>query len=120
MEKSHLLLVDMPRMLRDVVMDALSQADDVELVGEVDGPGARKALKEDGIDFVITGRDDARLATDLLAASPRLKVLAMIDDGRESALYELRPERVALGELSGRRLVTIVREARASTATHQA
>ena len=117
MEKSHLLLVDMPRMLRDVVVDAISRADDVELVGDVDALGAREALREAAVDFVITGRDDSRLATGLLSVRPRLKVLAMIDDGRESALYELRPEKVPLGELSPRRLVAIVREARASTAT---
>lgn len=117
LERSHLLLVDMPRMLRDIVVDALSKADDVDVVGEVDGDRAREVVQTTSVDFVITGRDDARLAAELLESRPCVKVLAMIDDGRESALYELRPERVALGELSAQRLVAIVREARASAKT---
>jgi hypothetical protein len=107
-------------MLRDIVMDALSGAEGVDLVGEVGAGGAREALWATGADFVVTGRDEARLATDLLAARPSLKVLAVIDDGRDAALYELRPHKVSLGELSAERLVAIVRAATTSAPTHWA
>jgi hypothetical protein len=94
------------------VQVALAGADDIDLVGELCAGDAPAALNAHPADFAIVGSDDAQLAGDLLAIAPRLKLLAVIDDGRDAALYELRPQKVALGELSPERLVGIIRGAR--------
>ena len=55
-------------------------------------------------DIVVLGGDDPTLAAELLGQSPRLKVLAVADEGQDSWLYGLRPERTRLGDLSPTRL----------------
>jgi DNA-binding NarL/FixJ family response regulator len=106
------LLIDVPRLLREIVLVALAGADDIDLVGELGADSAPAALNAGPADFAMLGGDDAQLIGDLLAVAPRLKLLTVIDDGRDAALYELRPQKVELGELSPERLVSIIREAR--------
>jgi hypothetical protein len=52
---------------------------------------------------------DAALA--VLYRSPRARVLAISEDARRSELYELRPHRRSLGELSRQSLLAAVRAA---------
>jgi hypothetical protein len=44
----------------------------------------------------------------LLEEGPRVRVLSVGDDGAQTTLYELRPHEVALGELSPKRLVSVM------------
>jgi len=109
--RTYLLLVDMPRMLGEIVTDALEAEADFEVLGEVEGAAVREAVERQPVDVVVVGHDDDALAAGLLDVRPRLKVLGVIDDGRDAALYELRPHRALVGELSPERLVAVIREA---------
>jgi hypothetical protein len=102
----------MPRMLADMIGSAAASAGDVAVVGDVDAADAADVLRVMQTDVVVIGRDEAQLVSGLLAIRPSLKVLAVIDDGRDAALYELRPHKRAVGELSPDRLMALVRAAR--------
>lgn len=70
--------------------------------------GERKA------DVVILNLEDSELpgiSTVLLDAYPELKVLAIADDGHQSFLYELRPQKIQLGEISAQRMIDAIRSA---------
>ena len=88
MEPIRIVLADMPRMLRET-------------------------LEEHDADFVITGADVLRPddVDALLEARPRMKVLAVVGDGRDAFLYELRPQKVPLGEVSPHTLLEAIRAA---------
>ena len=97
-------------MLGEIVTDVLESQEDFEVVGQVDVAATRKAVEGKPVDFVVVGRDDEELAAELLDLRPRLKILGVIDDGRDAALYELRPHRVLVGELSPERLIAVIRK----------
>ncbi len=114
MERTRILLVGLPSLLEEIVTDILtaSAADDLELAGVVRRPSglARKAERLRA-DVVIMGGEDPAIVASLLEQQPRLKVLAVAADARDSWLYALRPERVQIGRLSAKRLVAAVRRA---------
>lgn len=111
-ENIRVVLVDMPRLLREIVSQLAAPGlrvvraydEPVELVG---------AVERDRAEVVITGAEayEQRELDRLLAARPAVKVLGIAADGRSSTLYELVPRRRSLGELSSGRLNDAVRRA---------
>lgn len=102
-------------MLRDIIDGIVVAQPDLEICeyrgtqGELD-----EALEETHADVVIVGDvADSRWErwSPLIYRWPRLKVLALEQHGRRAALYELRPHREELGELSPPELVAAIREA---------
>ena len=99
-------------MLEEIVSHFLRSERDIELAGtvrKVDGLSRKVARAR--ADVVLLGEDDPSLAVALLERSPRLKVLTVSGEGRDSWLYGLNPERSRLGPLSPDRLVQAVRRA---------
>lgn len=116
-EPSRIVLVDLPRMLREIVEQAVMAEPDMVIVRD---PGENHSLSatvgRTGADFVILGRDGELDEVDgLLETHPHLRVLAVAGDGREAFLYELRPTRTPLGEISPRTIVDAIRSARCAT-----
>jgi hypothetical protein len=74
--------------------------------------GIRSAVGGTRIDVAIVSGEgetlDAALR-ELVCERPRLRALAVGGDGNEAALYEVRPHRTALGELSSATLLDAVR-----------
>jgi hypothetical protein len=101
--------IDMPRMLREIVDEALSHAD-VRMVDERSDGGLVEAVDRSGARLVIISSE--RLAPAdvcrLLEDRPHVKVFAIADDGRDGCLYELRPNLVLVGELSPETLAQTV------------
>jgi hypothetical protein len=116
MASTRILLVALPRMLEEIVANLLRSQRDLEVAGtmrrvnRLSGKVARKVARARP-DVVVLGGDDPPLAAGLLEQSPHLKVLAVDDEGRDSWLYSLTPERRHLGVLSSARLVRAVKNA---------
>jgi chemotaxis response regulator CheB len=95
--------------LREIIADAVSGEQDMELVGQ---PETAMQLRELDPDVAIVGTDnpdDRTAAADLLFALPPLRVLMVASTGRSAFMYELRPHRTALGELSAPELMQAIR-----------
>jgi DNA-binding NarL/FixJ family response regulator len=63
--------------------------------------------------FVVVGLHDSELpdaCRDLLAEQPRVRVLGIEANAGYAHLYELRPERVDIGEVSPADVVAAIRE----------
>ena len=113
-------------MLREIVTSAAAGREDMQVVGT---PETRESLLmavgRTAADVVILGltREEEARAEDvhaydvLLYTYPRLKVLAVTGSGRHAILYELRPHRTALGNVSPEALLAAVRSAVASGTT---
>jgi DNA-binding NarL/FixJ family response regulator len=119
----RIVLADLPQMLRSIIRDILAGEPDMEVVGELPGQAELPAMvRRTGATFVIvrqTSPDPPTIFHDLLAARPPTRVLAIADEGRAAILYELRPRRIAIGELSAARLVAAIRDKKGWTAMQE-
>jgi DNA-binding NarL/FixJ family response regulator len=113
LEPTRIVLIDMSPLLREIIREALVPEPDLEVVAEHEGAvDLRAAVERDAADFVIFG-DDASddSVRSLVTASGGVRAIEVRSDGRESVLYELRPHRVSLGEISSETLVRTIRAA---------
>jgi len=111
MDQTKILLVDMPRMLRDIVRAVAEQDPSLEIVGEVpwESDLTATASSYDAAVIVAGARASSAPAIgELLEARPRTRVLTIAADGAQSILYRLSPEAVALGDLSPSRLLQAI------------
>ena len=102
MASTRILLVALPRMLEEIVTDILRSQRGLEVAGtirKVDGLARKVARLRP--DVVVLGGDDAPLAASLLEQSPRLKVLAVAEEGQTWWLYGLRRAHAARCALVG-------------------
>lgn len=106
----RVLLVNMPRLLSEMVRELLADAK-IDVAGELTAPAdIMRAASGAGVDAVIVSaagmpappyreRDDCS----------RLKLLTLVDDGASAVLYRLRPTSECLGEISSATLVEAIR-----------
>src|SRR5438552_2843519 len=112
--RTRILLVEMPRMLSDILADVLSAEPDMEVVGVLSSRGKLRAtVAETRADVVVLALGDSRLPKDcgrLLRAHPRLRVLGVTsaatgqrvtistDDRKPLAVVAAMPAEVAVGQ----------------------
>lgn len=104
-------------MLSDIITDIVTSQPDMEMVGTVtDGAAAAVTVSETDADVIVLGLPDAELPSEyaaLLSARPQTRLLGVSGDGRRAFLYEVRPHRSALGEVSPEALIDAIRSASA-------
>jgi DNA-binding NarL/FixJ family response regulator len=98
-------------MLREIVRDSVARQPDMEIVGDF---GERNEFLEavEGVDVAIIGTrqpDDSALAGQVLRASPSTRVLIIAMNGNSAALWELRPYKVRLDDVSPESLIRAIR-----------
>jgi DNA-binding NarL/FixJ family response regulator len=115
------LVCDLPGILCDVVQHLLEGQSDLALVG---GPVrasdllvAALSTQPDVVIIDLADPDLPPVGEALLRQAPAVGLLGVIPNDGRAFLYQLRPERVALGELSAEGLLDAVRAA-AATAWH--
>lgn len=86
----------------------------MEVVGS--GGQRRRTIDLTGVDVIVTAYDDQQAAVRMLRDQPSVRVFALAGHGKESLLYELRPHRVALGEVSPGELIDHIRAGRGDDA----
>lgn len=107
----RVVLAQMPQMLQEIVRTILSAEPDMEIDTSTlseRGMASSEALRS--ADVVILSEAEARTDAHsaVLFAHPHLRLVA-INGGRRASLYELRPHRLPLGEMSPSALVQAVR-----------
>jgi DNA-binding NarL/FixJ family response regulator len=112
LSRTRILLADLPQLLREIVTEALEAQSDMEVVGSVaDQDSLARTIAQARPEVIVTGHDDPEIAAGLLERRPPLAVIAVTGDAKESEYYELRPQRVQLGEISPSELVEAIRQA---------
>lgn len=96
-------LLVQPPMLHGILRRLL--ADDPEVRVVDDASAARDA---DVLVLSQSDPDDEAVPVSMLMHSPRCRVLALGEDARKAVLFELRPHRTPLGELSRESLLAAV------------
>lgn len=96
--------------LRDIIVDAVTNEDDMELV-DVDLQTERD-LEGVPVDVLIVGTsepNDEAIPSRLLSIAPRMSVLMVATTGVAAALYQLRPQRKSLGQVTAAGLINAIR-----------
>lgn len=115
MNQIRVLLAEMPQMLRDAFTQLVAGQPDMRLVGNLADPlGLLLAAGQTRTDAIIMGLRDSEfpgICSHLLGEYPHIKVVGITRDGRRAFLYELRPQRAALGEVSPQDVLDAIRGA---------
>ena len=110
-DRRRILVLAKP-LLATLVREIASEADGLEVVGIVEDEQALVAevlrTEPDVLIVGLDGTDPADLYLELLERRPRLRILALTGQGREAILWELRPHRTSLGEISPETLLAAV------------
>lgn len=116
----RVVTAELPRMLSQIMGAFLESANDIEQVGMAESQADLLELtRRLRPDVVIMGLDSADMASmrwSLFTGDPQLRVLGVVGEGRQTFVYELRPHRTPLGELSPEELLTAVRRSAAARA----
>lgn len=105
MDRIRILISDVPPVLGGLLRDMFAEVPGVEIL--VDMPLADGI----GVDLVVTTLDEGRPAHPwdrLLENRAATKVLAIEHKAAQAVVYELRPHRAALGELSRETLLAAI------------
>lgn len=106
------MLIDMPRILREIVRETILAQPDMDVVAELDASwSVPDCIDRYHPDVVVVGAESVKvdeLGPELLRRCSS-RALAVAPDGSESFLFELRPYQVPLGELSPEALLAAVR-----------
>jgi uncharacterized protein YgbK (DUF1537 family) len=96
--------------LRDIIVDAVRNESDVELMSiELQ---SERDLESAGVDVLIVGTaepEDLELPVRMLYAAPRMSVLMIAASGCGAVLYELRPRKQSLGDVTAAGLIAAIR-----------
>jgi hypothetical protein len=112
MKSTRILLVGLPRLLEEIVSDAVAQASDLTLAGTTaDASELAEQAAASGAAVVVFGSTDESLIASALERQPHLAVFAVSADARSSSLYVLRPQRTLVGDLSPASFVAAIRAA---------
>ena len=112
MTKVQIVLVELRGILHDLIQGIVEGQRDMVVVGDLaQGDKLERTIAETAADFVIWGVDGdvVDFYPDVLHRWPCVKVLAVQSEGRNGFLWEMRPVRAPLGELSPSRLVAALR-----------
>jgi DNA-binding NarL/FixJ family response regulator len=105
----------MPTLLLDILRPIVASEPDMAVVGHVSDGDLLAAAQRTRANVVLVeqkakdGREEREEYERLLLQQPLLKVLAIANDGKTGALYELHPRRVPLGEMSADALCNAIR-----------
>lgn len=118
MQPSRILLVGLPRMLRDLITNIVNDQGDIRIVGHLRSDGVSlRDLERTEPDMIIVGLRDSKIpdvCKTLVERHAATKVVGLYGEGRRGILYELKPHAVMLGEVSRQMLLEIMREVSAS------
>lgn len=112
-EARKVLLFCMPRMVRDMVRGILDGQRGVRVVAELDCEASLSdAVSATGADFVVVSAAQPELTAEArrtLRSRPELRILALATEDGRGFVYEMRPHRVPLGEISPDVLIKALR-----------
>jgi DNA-binding NarL/FixJ family response regulator len=125
LERIQILLVDMPRMVEQMIEQAVVAQPDMHVVATVPEPESLvDAARATRPDFVIFGlpvdEEDGfpAVCVELLTEQPRTKVLGIAVVAGHAYLYELRPERTPIGAVAPEDIVSAIRTAATESWVH--
>jgi DNA-binding NarL/FixJ family response regulator len=107
-EPVRVLLLELPQLLRDILEHALQAHGGCELLGDTRRAFAmafEPATAPDVVILGLTAAEDFSIVPALFARWPQAQVMTVTQAGNDAAVYELRPRRRSLGQMSPHEIV---------------
>jgi hypothetical protein len=110
----RVLLLELPQLLRGILEHAVHHRRDCVLLKE---PGRafpmslEPAAAPDIVILGLTAAQDATLVPALFARWPQAHVMTVTEGGDDAAIYEWRPSRQSMGQMSPDEIVAALRDA---------
>lgn len=106
-------LAGLPPLLHGIVVRLVADQNDMQIVGEFADHGEMLAFQgESAPDVLVLGTGNGEIngvCEQLLTQYPRAKIVAVGGDGRRVLLYDLRPHKTTVGEVSSEELLEVIR-----------
>lgn len=98
----RVLLLAMPPLLHDILDQLLRDVPGVTLTADASAPSLADAAIRADVDIVIAGEQatEPDQVCALLQRRPHTRILSVTHEGRSGVLFELRPHRRVIGDLS--------------------
>jgi hypothetical protein len=103
--RARILLLEVPKLLRDILQHATRNEVDFELETEAEPP-----VPPDVVILGLTAAEDVTLVPTLLARWPRAQVLTVMHADGDVVVYEISPHCRPLGEISPAEILVVLRE----------
>jgi hypothetical protein len=103
--RARILLLEVPKLLRDILQHATRNEVDFELESETE-----PATPPDVVILGLAAAEDVTLVPTLFARWPAAQVLTVMNTGGDVVAYELSPQPRPLGELSPAEILVALRE----------
>ena len=106
----RILLMNLRPRLRDIIVDALTNEEDLEF--SLDELGSERDLGYTSGDVLIVGiaePNKTEVPLRLLSKVPEMSVLMIAITGETAAMYQLRPHRKSMGNLTAQGLIDAIR-----------
>ncbi len=92
MKAIRVLIANRPRLMRELMVETISDQSDIEIVGEVsDDSELRQSIEETHPDFVIVALEKQNrlpaVCHSILQDHPQLKIIAVAPDSNNSVFY---------------------------------
>jgi hypothetical protein len=108
----RVLLLEVPRLLRDILEEAIHVDDGTELMADSESAATQgDRMPPDVVVLGLTAEGDATLVPALFARWPLARVMTVMPQGDAATLYELRADRRVLGEMSPSEIAETLRDA---------
>ncbi|MES9852171.1 MAG: hypothetical protein ABW170_10100 [Candidatus Thiodiazotropha sp. L084R] len=112
MSDIRVILGKVPCLLNEIISKAILRESNISIVGKANSEHELfKLCVNTQADLIILGSTDAgfeEIGNSLLQQFPKVKIVVLTESGRSSFVYELRPHKVEIGELSAEELVGLV------------
>ena len=110
-ETIRVALIDLPRLMREIVEREFAQLQDFEMVAADTSMGWREVAMLRGPDVIIlgAGTGSERSTSSMLDLWPHAEVLVVSGGGRDATFVHLEPRRTELGHLDAHEIVTAIR-----------
>jgi hypothetical protein len=111
-EPIHILLLEVPQLLRGILEHAIQQQSDCKLLKGEDRDfkvRAEGAAPPDVVILGLTAAEDCSLVPALFARWPWARVMTVMSTGAGATVYELKPQRRLLGQMSPEDIVAVLR-----------
>jgi hypothetical protein len=112
----RIVVIGLPQILRDVIRDIVADQPDMEVVGDLPENADPAMIEDLGGNFVAVRAGPSGELPDvgnrlLERRAQGLRILGLSAEGRSGYVYELRPNEVAIGDVSPDRLLKVIRAA---------
>ena len=107
MKTIRILFAGLPTLMTDILQHLAASDPAVTVVGRAGASDLLAEARRWRADVIVVARkakDERRKLAKLLLNRPRLKVLAIAENGAAGTLYEMRPRRIFIGNISAHSL----------------